>query len=429
MSTTNPTPPPADGWWSRPSSLATSEPGAGAAGAPPTAPGAGGVPPGWGADRPTGPVPDPWQTPGAPPAAPPPPDRPRRRGPSWVLLLVAVLLAGLLGGLVGGWVARPSTGEAAGGSTATNAPVLDEAQTSSRAPESVAGIAEEALPSVVSITTGTGTGSGFIITDDGYILTNNHVIADATGGPVTVDLRDGRQVEASIVGQSPSYDLAVLDVDLPDLTPLTLGDSGDVAVGDPVVAVGNPLGLKGTVTSGIISAVDRPVTAGGSGEVSFINALQTDAAINPGNSGGPLLDAAGRVIGVNSSIATLGSSFGGSAGSIGLGFAIPINQARITAEQIIATGEASYPIVGATLDLQGSAPGAVVGDVVAGGPAAAAGVRPGDRITAIDGAQVRSAEELIVAIRSKQPGDTVELTYVRNGTEESVTLTLDSAVG
>ena len=276
MSTTNLTPPPADGWWSRPSAVATTPPGAVAAGSAPPAYPEERPPYDPGADRPTGPVPDPWQTPGAPPASPVPAPRRQRRGPSWVMLVVAVLLAGLFGGLVGGWVARPGATEATGESTATNAPVLDQSQTPSRAPESVAGIAEQALPSVVSITTGTGTGSGFIITDDGYILTNNHVIADAaTSGTVTVDLRDGRQAEASIVGRSPSYDLAVLDIDLPDLTPLALGDSSDVAVGDPVVAVGNPLGLNGTVTSGIISAADRPVTAGGSGEVSFINALQT----------------------------------------------------------------------------------------------------------------------------------------------------------
>jgi putative serine protease PepD len=201
-----------------------------------------------------------------------------------------------------------------------------------------------------------------------------------------------------------------------------------VAVGDPVVAVGSPLGLDGTVTSGIVSAVNRPVSAGGQGEASFMNAVQTDAAINPGNSGGPLLDAAGRAIGVNSSIATLGS-LGGQGGSIGLGFAIPIDQAKRTAEQIIRDGEATYPIIGASLDVQDPRRGATIGALVADGPADQAGMREGDVVVAIDADPVRTAEELIVAIRSRQPGDTVELTFVRGGQKSSVTVTLDSAVG
>jgi putative serine protease PepD len=298
-----------------------------------------------------------------------------------------------------------------------------------RAPESVAGIAQQALPSVVSIATAGGTGSGFIISEDGYIVTNNHVVADAGPQGVRVSLRDGREVEATVVGTSPAYDLAVLDVELDGLTPLPIGDSDQVVVGDPVVAVGNPLGLEGTVTAGIVSAVNRPVTAGGQDEVSFINAIQTDAAINPGNSGGPLLDAAGNVVGVNSSIATLGGGGGlGQGGSIGLGFAIPIKQAQLTADEIIAGGEATFPVIGATLDVSSGA-GAVIASLVPGGPAEGAGLRPGDVVTQIDGTTVRTAEELIVAIRSRQPGDTVELSFDRNGTEDTVTLTLDSSVG
>ena len=346
------------------------------------------------------------------------------RRPGWLALVAATGVAGLVGGLIGAGLA-PQAVEPATEADSGEASVIDSVQPSARAPESIAGIADAALPSVVSIGTGSGTGSGFIITDDGYIVTNNHVIAGARG--VSVSLQDGRTVDADVVGMSPAYDLAVLDVDLTGLTPLALGDSDDVVVGDPVVAVGSPLGLDGTVTSGIVSATDRPVTAGGLGEVSFINAIQTDAAINPGNSGGPLLDAAGRVVGVNSSIAALTS--GGPAGSIGLGFAIPINQARLTAEQIIAGGEAEFPVIGATLGIGQPGQGATIDSVVPGGPAEQAGLRPGDQIVSIDGTSVRAADELIVAIRAKQPGDTVELTYVRNGTEETIEVTLGSRVG
>jgi len=396
------------------------------------------------AGTPTRPVPsyagaDPWQTPGgaAAPGGPPPagPDAPptpagRRRGPGWSALVAATAVAGLVGGAVGGALAGSGSGEQSSSSTSTQTPVLNEAQAPSRAPESVAGIADAALPSVVAIATDTGTGSGFIVSDDGYVVTNNHVIADAaaSGSDVVVTLHDGREEPAVIVGRSPAYDLAVLDLDLTGLPALPLGSSSDVTVGDPVVAVGSPLGLDGTVTSGIVSAVNRPVTAGGQGEASYMNAVQTDAAINPGNSGGPLLDAAGRAIGVNSSIATLGA-FGGQSGSIGLGFAIPIDQAKRTAEQIIREGEASYPIIGASLDVQSQQRGATIGALVANGPAEQAGLAEGDVVVAIDADSVRTAEELIVAIRSRQPGDTVELTYLRDGQKSSVTVTLDSAVG
>jgi len=338
---------------------------------------------------------------------------------------VAALVAGLIGGLVGAALAPDST-QPTGQATEQDAAVIDEVEAPQSAPESVAGIAETSLPSVVSISTPGGSGSGFIITDDGYIITNNHVVTDAD--EIAVSLQDGRSADAALVGRSPAYDLAVLDVELSDLTPLPLGDSDEVVVGDPVVAVGSPLGLEGTVTSGIVSAVNRPVTAGGQGEVSFINAIQTDAAINPGNSGGPLLDAAGRVVGVNTSIATL-TSFAGQAGSIGLGFAIPINQARVTAEQIIADGEASYPIIGATLDQEQSGQGVGIESVVDGGPAESAGLRAGDRIIALDGVPVRGPDELIVVIRAQEPGATVELTIDRGGRQETLSVVLGSAVG
>jgi putative serine protease PepD len=421
---TTPTPrqpegPPSDGWWSRPGEAAASATRPVPPYQPPASPadpGAAAGPSDDGASHD-----DPWRLSEAPA-----PRRRERRRPGWVALAVAATSAGLVGGLLGAQLA-PAPDASAPASTDQGAAI--EAVAPSRAPESIAGIAEAALPSVVSITTATGSGSGFIITDDGYIITNNHVIAAAGADGVQVSLQDGRTVDAEIVGTSPAYDLAVLDVSLVNLTPLALGDSDEVAVGDPVVAVGSPLGLDGTVTSGIVSAKNRPVTAGGQGEVSFINAIQTDAAINPGNSGGPLLDSSGRVIGVNSSIAALQTGLGGQAGSIGLGFAIPINQARVTAEQIIADGEASYPIIGATLAYGPVGQGAIVDSVVPGGPADGVGLRAGDRIVAIDNQPVLTSDELIVAIRSQQPGDTVVLTIDRDGTEQTLEVTLGARAG
>ncbi len=306
-----------------------------------------------------------------------------------------------------------------------------------RAPESIAGIARRVLPSVVSISTesasGSASGSGFIIESSGYILTNNHVVEGASGSnAITVALNDGRSMRARIVGTDFAYDLAVLKISASNLPALQFGDSDKIQVGDAVIAVGSPLGLSGTVTSGIISAKNRAVSAGGSGgESSFINALQTDAAINPGNSGGPLVDVTGAVIGVNSAIASLGSSSNGQSGSIGLGFAIPINQARKTANQLIKTGKATYPIIGISLDLNYSQGGAKITNapqgIHAGGPAAAAGLQPGDIITKFDGKTINGPDELIVGIRAKNVGDIVTLTYLREGTSHQVSLTLAPA--
>lgn len=306
-----------------------------------------------------------------------------------------------------------------------------------RAPGSIAGIAQRVLPSVVSISTetssGSATGSGFIIESSGYILTNNHVVDGASGGgAITVTLNSGRSLPATIVGTDTAYDLAVLKISATNLRALQFGDSDKIQVGDPVIAVGSPLGLSGTVTSGIISAKDRAVSAGGSsGESSFINALQTDAAINPGNSGGPLVDATGAVIGVNSAIASLGSSVGGQSGSIGLGFAIPINQARKTANQLIKTGKATYPILGISLDLNYAQGGAKITNtptgIHAGSPAEAAGLKAGDIITKFDGKAINGPDELIVAVRARNVGDKVSLTYLRDGTSHEVSVTLAAA--
>jgi len=361
---------------------------------------------------------------------------------AWVAVVAVVgLLAGLLGGVVGFTAAsRHDSRTLDPGATL---PAVSGDPTA-RPTDSVAGVAAAVLPTVVQVsvsaTDGTqDTGSGFVIRRDGYILTNNHVVAPgATGGSISVTFNDGQSADATIVGRDTSYDLAVLKVGVHSLPTAVLGDSDAVQVGDPVLAIGSPLGLSGTVTAGIVSAKDRPVSAGdGAGDVSYISALQTDAAINPGNSGGPLVDMKSRVIGINSSIATLGGTTGGQTGSIGLGFAIPINQARRIAEEIIRTGEAQHPIIGVELDVRYAGPGAKVAArgtngqpaVVPGGPADQAGIQPGDVITAIDGVPVTDAEQLIVAIRTHAPGDTVTLTIKRDGQETDVSVTLAPSTG
>ena len=236
-----------------------------------------------------------------------------------------------------------------------------------------------------------------------------------------------------MVGRSPVYDLAILQVDeVEGLVPAALGASAVLNVGDPVVAFGSPLGLSQTVTSGIVSALNRPVTTGDSdNESSYINAVQTDAAINPGNSGGPLVNLAGEVVGVNSAIATTGGSLTGeSSGNIGVGFAIPIEQVRTTADQILATGEARYPVIGAQVRTGGGdSEGALITQVNDGTPAQDAGLLEDDVVTRVDGAPVTDGIALIVAIRTHQPGDTIEFTVRRDGEERTVEVTLDGEVG
>ncbi|MEQ4207845.1 trypsin-like peptidase domain-containing protein [Actinopolymorpha sp. B9G3] len=307
-------------------------------------------------------------------------------------------------------------------------------------PENVATVAQALLPSVVQIKAtggpGSASGSGFVIRKDGYILTNNHVVAPAaSGGTIKVSLHGGEEVPGQIVGRSPAYDLAVVRVkDVENLKPVALGDSDRVRVGEPVVALGSPLGLTGTVTTGIVSARNRPVTAGGAeSEMSFINALQTDAAVNPGNSGGPLVNLKAEVIGVNSAIATVGDqepfSGGEQQGSIGLGFSIPMNQARRTADQIIRTGHAVYPVVGAVVDVRHEGPGARLGDIQPDSAAANAGLARGDLVTVINGHKVTGADDLIVQIRSYVPGQRVEMVYERGGKERKAIVTLGKETG
>ena len=341
--------------------------------------------------------------------------------------LIAVL-AGSVGGFLGV--------NAAGGDFFNRVQLVSSTSTIQRAPDSVAGIAQRVLPSVVSISTrtltGGGTGSGFIIDSNGYILTNNHVISSAaqTGGSIQVSLSDGTFYPAKVIGRDASYDLAVLKITASGLKALQFGDSDAIAVGDLVIAIGSPLGLTGTVTTGIISAKNRAVTAGESNsESSFINALQTDAAINPGNSGGPLVDATGAVIGVNSAIASLGTT--SQLGSIGLGFAIPINQARKTADQLIKNGVATYPVIGVSLNMNYTENGAQVSTsgrgILPGSPAEKAGLRGGDVIIEIDGKEIYSPKELIVSVRAKNVGDRVTLGFLRDGVKKTVTLTLIAA--
>ncbi|MFF7794196.1 trypsin-like peptidase domain-containing protein [Streptomyces sp. NPDC007991] len=369
----------------------------------------------------------------------------RRRGRK-ALAGGAVLLA-LVSGGVGGGIGTYL--ERNGGIGTVELPQAGK-EPAGRDADSVAGIAGRALPSVVTLhVSGSGeqgTGTGFVLDTRGHILTNNHVVrAAGSTGEITVTFNGGETAQAELVGRDSGYDLAVVKVKgVRGLTPLALGNSDNVQVGDPVVAIGAPFDLAGTVTSGIISAKQRPITAGGEkgdgSDVSYVDALQTDAPINPGNSGGPLLDAKARVIGINSAIrsADSGSDLdGGQAGSIGLGFAIPINQGKRVAEELINTGKATHPVIGITLDMDYTGDGARVategGDggppVTVGGPGAKAGIKAGDVITEVDGRRVHSGEELIVKTRARRPGDRLELTVERAGKERTVSLVLGSAGG
>lgn len=310
---------------------------------------------------------------------------------------------------------------------------------------SEAAAASKILPSVVSVEVRTGSrgdgGSGMVLSPSGYIMTNAHVVAAAgSGSTLSVILPNKSRVSAKVVGHpDPVDDIAVLKVNgVHGLQPAVLGNSDALAVGDPVLVVGSPLGLAGTVTGGIVSALNRPVEAGGEpgGQADLIDAIQTDAAINPGNSGGPLVDAAGAVVGVNAALATLSSDVVGSAGSgsIGLGFAIPINEAQRVADQIIQQGYATHAVIGVSLDATFTGDGAKVAPsplsngpaVTPGGPAAKAGIRPGDVIVAVNGERVTTADELIIAIRRHVPGSQLALTYVRNGQRTTISLTLGS---
>jgi putative serine protease PepD len=365
----------------------------------------------------------------------------------WLATAVAAGLAALVfgGAGVGVGVALDHDGgtaaDSAGGLNVTPA----STSTADIDPESYAGIAAKVLPAVVSINvrgaTSADTGSGVVIRGDGYILTNNHVVAAAVGGgSVSVIFNDGSSADARIVGTDQEDDLAVIKVNRTKLPAATLGRSSAVHVGDPVLAVGSPLGLTGTVTAGIVSALNRPVDTTSDQQntdpfgqqqatTTVISAIQTDAAINPGNSGGPLVDASGAVIGINSAIASTGSAFG-QAGNIGVGFAIPIDQARIIAQELIDTGHASHPLMGVSLADATDSDGnglARVQAVSPGGPADDAGIEVGDVIVEVGGQRTDGADAVIAAIRTHQPGDSVPVTVERDGSRKTLTVKLVDA--
>ncbi|CAL9297754.1 trypsin-like peptidase domain-containing protein [Streptomyces sp. SudanB25_2051] len=386
---------------------------------------------------------DVWGTHPAAPAAP----RKRRSGGLVAAVLVAALAAGGVGGGIGYWAAERNDSA----TTSTTVSVGDTPADFKRDPGTVAAVAAKALPSVVTIEAKAGgaeseggTGTGFVYDKEGHILTNNHVVASAAeGGTVTATFSDGRKFDAEVVGRAQGYDVAVLKLrNAPSgLAPLPLGNSDKVLVGDSTIAIGAPFGLSNTVTTGIISAKNRPVASsdGSGGKNSYMSALQTDASINPGNSGGPLLDGRGAVIGINSAIQSPGSGGIGQsqAGSVGLGFAIPINQAKNVAEQLIKTGEPVYPMIGATVNMSEEGEGATIVEEGTGGtpsitpdgPAAKAGLRPGDVITRFGNRIIDSGPTLISEIWTHQPGDTITLTYKRGGQEKQVEITLGERKG
>ncbi|WP_370513530.1 S1C family serine protease [Corynebacterium sp. 319] len=299
----------------------------------------------------------------------------------------------------------------------------------------VEAVAQKVLPSVVSIRVATprseGEGSGSIISNDGLIMTNNHVVDGAERGRSKIEVltNDGRTLPATVVATDPASDIAVIKADgANDLQPISIGNSDDVQVGQAVVAVGSPLGLSATVTSGIVSAKNRPVQAAGErgGEGSLIDAIQTDAAINPGNSGGALVNMNGELVGIPSVIASLGSGSSDTAGSIGLGFAIPSNQAQKISRQLIDEGKVTKPVIGAQVNTVSDMAGAEIAQVMSGSPAEKAGVKDGDVVTKVNDRIVESGVGLIAAIRSYNVGDTVTLTLrpKGGGDERTVEVTL-----
>ena len=347
-----------------------------------------------------------------------------------VLALLAVLLVSAVGGGIG-WYLTKTQDETPLLAPGTQLSEVDPGIT--REPGSVSQIAEDVMPAVVSIEVRVGqagaTGSGVVVDgENGYIVTNNHVVSgadDVEGAEIRAVFFDGSGSAARIVGRDPASDIAVLKVEKPGLVTAALGSSDDVVVGDPVVAIGSPLGLAGTVTSGIVSALDRPVRLAGEGSDTnaVISAVQTDAPINPGNSGGALVDASGALVGINTAIASTGG------GSIGLGFAIPVDTVREITEQLISTGSAVHAALGVNTRsvTDGTRDGALVLNVEPGSAAANAGIREEDIVIAVEGEPVGSSEELVVAVDAFDPGETVTVEVVRGGGSTEVQATLDPA--
>lgn len=420
-------------------------------------------------DQPTAPLPPQHPSYASALATPPPPRMPRHRGRRiGELTAVAVLTAALASGGTWGVMALTDDGTTAVSSTGAGtsgdsaASVVPVSSASKTNPDWNA-VTAAVTPSVVSITVAAGSsggeGSGVVLDKEGHILTNHHVVSGAgDDATITVTLSDGKTYRASIAGKDASTDLAVLTLEDPpdDLQPITVGSSSGLEVGDPVMAVGNPLGLAGTVTTGIVSALNRPVTTQAaqeeqpqqqnpfgfpgqqqqqqqSSEPVVTNAIQTSAAINPGNSGGALVNANGELVGINSSIASLGSSQGSQSGNIGIGFAIPVKEARNIADQLIRSGKAQHaylgvaPVDGSASDGSATRAGAQLRTVSPDTPAAKAGLETGDVITAVNGERVESAESLVAHIREYSVGDTVKLTVLRDNKSQEISATLAAA--
>ena len=360
----------------------------------------------------------------------PPPRGPRR---TMTGIVAAALIAGLVGGGVGFGGAYALMDGSGSGATTTLGSTSDPSADAAPADGTVAGAAAKATPSTVDIQVrtaqGTAEGSGVVLTADGDVLTNNHVVSGAQGGQISVTLADGSSHQASVVGTSPSYDLAVIKLQgVSGLTAATLGQSADVKVGEQVVAIGSPQGLSGTVTAGIVSAQNRTVTAGGEqGEEPVVyNGLQTDAPINQGNSGGPLVNLAGQVVGINSAIATSGQN----SGSIGLGFAIPVDTARRVAQELMNDGTATKPQLGVQGQVSASGAadsgGAAITGVQAGSAAANAGLKAGDVVTKVGDSPVTDFTDLVARVGNYAPGQTVPLTVTSGGASRTVQVTLGS---
>jgi len=373
------------------------------------------------------------------PVVPPPYSEPfpvqpeKKKGLGAGAILAISLITGLIGGVGGGAAASMLTGSESSIGASNNQNSLEAPVKKERTPApdgSVEKVAESVLPAVVSIEVATrkggAEGSGSIISADGMVLTNHHVVAEAgsEGAQVRVTLNDGTKHPAKFIASDVNTDVAVIQIEgVKDLPTIQFGDSSDLAVGQSVVAIGSPLGLSATVTTGIVSALNRPVRAAqGGGQSSLMDGIQTDAAINPGNSGGPLVDMNGHLIGMNSVIASLSQGESGEAGSIGLGFAIPSNFARRVAEQLINEGKARQPMLGVEVDIRAQTGGALVSKVQPGSPAEKGGLKAGDIVTRINDRLIESSDALVAATRSFDFGETVELEVHSEGSEESRTV-------
>lgn len=370
-------------------------------------------------------------------AAPAP--RPRRRRGRLVAGVAALALVAAASG-AGGAALYDQLNDGSSTSPVVSSLDADQGSDAQATSGQVEKVAKAVLPSVVQINVAggseAGSGTGIIISSNGNILTNNHVVeAAAEQGTITVAFSDGTTSAAQIVGRDPKTDLALVKVDRTGLTPATFGSSSDLAVGEEVVAIGSPFGLESTVTSGIVSALNRPVSSSdGTGQnTTVFPAVQTDAAINPGNSGGPLVDLEGRVVGINSAIRS-GGTTSASAGSIGLGFAIPIDLAKSVADQLVKGQKVEHALIGVTVrpavsndEITGI--GAEITEVNADSPGAEAGLQRGDIVTAINNQPVGSSDALVAGIRGYRPGEQVTITYLRDGKKAETKVTLASDGG